>query len=308
MLKVKLSEFNYDYWIKSKKDHYGFKSEEKFMKYFFPRELNVKLSIKNNNCILYDIFQKDNSDMDDNKFNIMLCIENCRRWHWYNHYNRYGDFGNPKIHLYIYTHYNKCVFNENFICIPYIYLQITHLNNYYNIIKPSIEVPFENKKFCIFTSSDPVKLGDENKVPIRKFLKSIDDCDDIKSFKHLVGKKSCYHSEELLNLYNQYKFVFVSENSVLNGMITEKIFNGFFSRSIPIYFGAPDVINFFNKQTFINVENPNNLEKYRKTINLLNTNKELYNYIISINKINNSFDDENYINRMKEFIDKIFNN
>ena len=48
MLKVKLSEFNYDYWIKSKKDHYGFKSEEKFMKYFFPRELNVKLSIKNN--------------------------------------------------------------------------------------------------------------------------------------------------------------------------------------------------------------------------------------------------------------------
>ena len=57
MLKVKLSEFNYDYWIKNTKDHYGFKSEKKFMEYFFPKELRAILTVKNNNCFLYDIFQ-----------------------------------------------------------------------------------------------------------------------------------------------------------------------------------------------------------------------------------------------------------
>ena len=134
-------------------------------------------------------------------------------------------------------------------------------------------------------------------------LLSIDHCDLIKDFPHLKNE-SCYHSQELLNLFQQYKFVFICENSILEGYITEKIFNCYFSRTIPIYYGSNKITSYFNANTFININiNLNQLEETKyEILSALMLNEEKYNNYISQNIINTNYNDENYKERLNNFI------
>lgn len=54
---------------------------------------------------------------------------------------------------------------------------------------------------------------------------------------------------------SKYQFSLCFENCIYNGYITEKIFDCFFSKSIPIYLGAPDIDQYIPKNTFIDMRN-----------------------------------------------------
>ena len=128
-------------------------------------------------------------------------------------------------------------------------------------------------------------------------------------YKNEISNKSCYHSVELLNTFNKYKFVFVSENSLSSGYITEKIFNCLFARCIPIYYGCNDIENFIDKDCFINMNLNNNKDNYNDIINKINKIKDNefeYNNIINNNKIYKNYNDENYKYKLKEFVYKYF--
>jgi len=56
-------------------------------------------------------------------------------------------------------------------------------------------------------------------------------------------------------IFNQFAFNVAMENSVVPGYITEKIGNAFRSGSVPIYWGASEINEFFNPESFINVSN-----------------------------------------------------
>jgi alpha(1,3/1,4) fucosyltransferase len=61
---------------------------------------------------------------------------------------------------------------------------------------------------------------------------------------------------------NQYKFSFCFENTKnIKGYISEKIFDCFFAKTIPLYFGAPDITDFIPKNTFINFSDFNSLDE-----------------------------------------------
>lgn len=128
-------------------------------------------------------------------------------------------------------------------------------------------------------------------------------CDYINDFKNKIGNKSCYHDIELLNLFNEYKFVFVSENSVEDGYVTEKIFNVFFSRTIPLYYGSRKITYYFNSESFINLNDyyiSNDYFIKIKNVKNLIDYKKYFSYKI----INDSYDNENYIEKLNNFIDK----
>ncbi len=55
------------------------------------------------------------------------------------------------------------------------------------------------------------------------------------------------------DVYNLYNFVLCIENQSINGYITEKIFDSFFSGSIPIYLGAPDVSKYIPSDLYIDI-------------------------------------------------------
>lgn len=321
-MNIKLSNTIENYFIKSN-SYYSMQSQNKFIEYFFPNNLvlNIDNNIENNknntktyNSIIYDIQLDNNSSLDETKFNILICVENCNAHSHYKHYNKYNNFNNDKIRLYFYNHIYKCIITNTYMAIPVIYTQINYFINNYNIIKPSLITKFNDKKFCLFVSNN--KYNNINKNLIKKYLKNIDICENLDIYKKQIANKSCYHSEELLTIFNKYKFIFVAENSIDDGYITEKIFNCLFAKCIPIYLGSHKIDYFFNKDCFINgnilinyINNNNtiNLEIIKKNIIDLNKNEEKFNEIITINKFNANYDDENYKDKLKIFINKYIN-
>ena len=90
-----------------------------------------------------------------------------------------------------------------------------------------------------------------------------------------------------------------------DGYITEKIFNCFFGRCIPIYNGSNKIEYYFNKESFINMNDINNIQSSKDKIIELMTYENKYNEKINKEKINLTYDNENYKERFKNFIDKI---
>jgi hypothetical protein len=51
----------------------------------------------------------------------------------------------------------------------------------------------------------------------------------------------------------QYRFALCFENSVLKGWMTEKLFDCFFAGTVPVYWGAPDVLDWVPRECFIDM-------------------------------------------------------
>ena len=86
-MNISLDQKMTQYWFSM--NYYSIQSAEKFVKYFFPDELKVKIDDNNFNTRLHDI-QLDTDLKYDRKLHIMICVENCSVHTWYKHYNKYG--------------------------------------------------------------------------------------------------------------------------------------------------------------------------------------------------------------------------
>jgi len=75
--------------------------------------------------------------------------------------------------------------------------------------------------------------------------------------------------EDAVSVYQPYQFVIASENAIVPGYITEKIFNAFLAGAIPIYYGTNHIKKYFNKDSFINA-------------NDFSSRKELIQYILRV--------------------------
>ena len=321
----------YSQWLNNSSTYYSMRNEKKFYNYFF--SFIDKKNLYDKNFMIYDIYDEpsnifvkdennkqinnifgeminvndelqniNNSNQEmRNDINVMLCVENCYFWRHYSHFNKYGNFGNNLISIYLYNHINRFLRTDKYIVIPIIYLQIDYFKKFFYNIKPNIITPFNEKKFCLVCSIVKNNYNNNLEIALNK-LKLIGECDSIQNIP-VLRDKSCYHDITLLNILNKYKFIYIFENSITDGYITEKIFNCFFARTIPIYFGPNDKYTYFNKTSFINIETFNdNTLNYIKN---LNENENLYNNFLNQDIINKDFDNENYIRHANEFIQSI---
>lgn len=316
-MKISLSPKIKSYWITSN-SYYSMQSFEKFIKYFFDDiQLDIAIGDENSKAdgtdgMIYDI---QDCDIIDRKLNIMLSVENCKAYNFYNHYNKYGDYENKKIKVYLYNHIDKIEKKYNYIAIPIIYVQMNFFKKFYNTIIPTIITPKDNKKFCLIATC----LDKPHKHKIYNFLSSYGKCDLLQDYRHgqnSILNKSCYHDETMLNIFNQYKFVFVCENSTCDGFITEKIFNCFFARTIPIYYGSNKIKQYFNPNTFFHISNALPLRGAARSAvraepeGLDLENLESFNQVQQLdpealklnNIINSNYNDENYKIHLNSFI------
>ena len=304
---IYLTESCFNYWFNTN-TYSGIFDKNKFVNMFLPF-YNVNQICKYNehtinNIVIHDI--QHDGIMYSKNINVMLCVENCKFWKHYKHINKYGDFRNEKISIYIYNHINKLIITSSYIAIPVIYLQIDYYLKHRDSIQPNILTNFDKKKFCLIVSFDKkiehTKSINSNSL-INK-IKKIGQCDSIKDIKD-IKNCSCYHSLDLLNLFNRYKFIICFENSLCDGYITEKPFNAIFARTIPIYCGSPDINDYFNKDRFIDIrqDDTNIINK----IISLNQNEILYNNYINNSFINKDFDNENFIEKINNFIKQMKN-
>lgn len=88
-----------------------------------------------------------------------------------------------------------------------------------------------------------------------------------KVYKGMVDNK-----EEVLR---NYKFVLCLENAIFPGYITEKLFDCFFARSVPVYIGATDIDSYIPSDTFINIQDYKNLEDLESFLDSID--EETYN-------------------------------
>lgn len=102
--------------------------------------------------------------------------------------------------------------------------------------------------------------------------------------------------DEKLNFLNKSKFTIAFDSTRLKGFATEKIMHAFAGRTIPIYFGDPDIGKHFNKKAFIDVADYDfNLVKVLERVIEIDQNDELYLNILR----EPVFNDENYIRDKK---------
>jgi hypothetical protein len=86
---------------------------------------------------------------------------------------------------------------------------------------------------------------------------------------------------------SEYKFSIAFENSIVPGFITERIFDAFYSGTVPIYLGASDIIDYIPKDCFIDMRDFKNYEELRSFLKSLkdsdieNYRKNILNFLAS---------------------------
>ena len=224
-------------------------------------------------CIV-GIQHTNNSLLRANEYNIFLSVENFSvgRTH-YKHWNKFNRDKNPLISTYIYNDIAHPINN----IIPVVYSRIKYFNSIYSSFESiRLAIPFEQKKFCLFTSRNGLN---SNKQLIINQLSKIDKIDFLDQYDDVLKDKSCYNSPELIQIYSQYKFIICFENSKTDGYVTEKIFNVFLSGSIPIYDGAPNITDYIVPGSFIQYDN-----NIVKKVTMLANNQILYSAVVNKNK------------------------
>lgn len=285
-----------DYWL-SKTNYYAIQSLETFLNYFLPRNSQYQFSSQDDATIAIWDIQQDNADlMRDDQLNLMICVENCNHFKNYKHYNQFGNYGNSKINIYYYNHISYIQETKNDIAIPMIHVYIYYFKTFGHTIHPSKMVPFPMKKFCLVMNRSQIN---PHIIAFQGILSQLGTVDNISMFDDQLGTSSCYHSEPLLNLLQEYKFILCIENSYDDAYITEKIFNCLYAHTIPLYLGSSLIEKYICKYRIINLQqDPQNVLEL-----ITSMNEELYQKIISVSPISSDYNDENYLSRLSSFID-----
>lgn len=74
--------------------------------------------------------------------------------------------------------------------------------------------------------------------------------------------------------FAQYRFALCFENSVLKGYITEKLFDCFFAGTVPIYWGAPDILDWVPADSFIDMREFGDFAELRNFLHSLTPAQE----------------------------------
>ena len=223
--------------------------------------------------------------------------------------------------LYIGNICNKYILNkENYIYIPF----CLYSNHIYKNRK------YENKNRKYFLAYCNTIFTNEREDMFDLFVKkkgghlchSLGEC--CGSFKETKIKKidGDFMNEDLIDCYKDYKFVIAMENECKDGYVTEKIINAFYSGAIPIYWGSNNINDFFNPESFINV---NNFDSFEDCVDYVTnmtddeiqymSKQNIYQNNDLINLINNDYNSKNdnkilkkYYNIMHAFLnDEQFN-
>tara|TARA_B110000037_G_C17087280_1_gene492488 strand:- start:1026 stop:1961 length:936 start_codon:yes stop_codon:yes gene_type:complete len=301
-----LSEKIKNYYFNNE-TYYSMIDLNQFISYFLPKKHDYIISnFENADICVWNMELNNNVDLNNNKNNILISIENINYWakykknlDWpgYIHYSKYYEFDDEKINIYFYNHIHKLIKNEKYLAIPMLYIYIDYflLNNYK--IYPLIEIPFENKNFCLVINKSNLNKDIKH---ITSKISFLGDIDNISLYNDILSNKSCYHSQELINVFNKYKFILCIENSYDDNYITEKIFNCFYSKSIPLYKGSNIINTYINQESFINLKDDNFTDTIQKILN----NKDLYYNYINNNKINYNYNNENFHEEYISYIEK----
>ena len=160
----------------------------------------------------------------------------------------------------------------------------------YTLIKNTTNIP-KKTKFCCFMYSNCLEIfkGVINRKNFFEKMNKIsgnrvDNLGRCYNDNYIQNHIGYHHFDSNLSnveIYKPYKFVIAFENDEIEGNITEKLIVPIIARAIPIYLGAPDVASYFNKKSFICVNDFKNFEDCIKYVLKVDSDNNLYNQIMN---------------------------
>ena len=190
---------------------------------------------------------------------------------------------------------------ENYLRLPlYVYWKDL---NHRRLIFPAFNKVIEDhpkSKFCCFVVSNPKSI---KRIDFFKKLSQYQIVDSGGKVENNIG----YLVSNKLEFMSPYKFMIAFENSSYPGYVTEKIYECFFTNTIPIYWGSPTLSRDFNSDRIINRVDYNSDEELIEKIKYLDENQEAYLQFISQPVFNNN-EPNSYFSEesIESFFNKIF--
>ena len=256
--------------------------------YYLPSKYSYRVVNKDEKadiCIC-GVEHTDETILKNDEVNILISpvdIKNKK----YPFYEKFKQLYNSKINIFIQSHisnfnYEKSPFINNPTFIPEIFLKCKYFKDNEYKYEKYMNTNFEDKKFCLVITRNRNK---ENMSECIQNLLKIGEVDFINQakFDYLL-KYSCYESIEFLKILNKYKFVLTFESSICENYISEKIFNVFHAKSIPIYQGAPNITRYINKNSFLPYD-----KTMQHKLRMINASKSIYDKIVNTSKIEYNF-------------------
>jgi hypothetical protein len=159
-----------------------------------------------------------------------------------------------------------------------------------DLIKPphynAAQIFSTKTKFCAFLYSQNVDFRN-NLFDVISRYKPVDALGKARGIPHRVVDRQVYevgrrtYNDLAVQKYRPYKFVICCENSRHAGYVTEKMLSAMLAQCIPIYLGAPDVVEHFNSSSFINVGAYPNWEHAVARIRELDENPDKYQAMLA---------------------------
>jgi hypothetical protein len=95
--------------------------------------------------------------------------------------------------------------------------------------------------------------------------------------------------EDKLVVSSEYRFSFAFENNLYPGYVTEKLLEGYLSKTVPLYWGMDSHL-FFNPKAFINLNDFTTLEEFLRAVRVLNSDEDLYAFTYEQPLLNRKYD------------------
>jgi Glycosyltransferase family 10 (fucosyltransferase) C-term len=183
----------------------------------------------------------------------------------------YHDINKFHINLIPYEKETKTV-------IPYPYaaslIGLYDLNKFLN--KRTLNT--DKNGFCLFAVSNGGCEQRNNFFNKLSQYKKVDSCGNV---MNNMGQKcpSGWLSPEYYDFINNYKFMICFENKSVPNYLTEKLLNAYYSGTIPIYWGCPNVSDYVNMDSILYLKpehTDNDVDNLIKEIIYLDNDPEAY--------------------------------
>ncbi len=173
-----------------------------------------------------------------------------------------------------------------------------------DISKPEIftQADLDSKKeFCSFIYSN--YLGDVNRKRMFDTLSTYKKVNAAGSYLNNTGGKKV---DNKLEYETKHKFSIAFENSSRSGYTTEKLRGSITAKTIPIYWGNPDIHLEFNPERFINCHDYSSYEEVVEQIKKIDQDDDLYLTIVNKHAISSSCNFLEIQQDFEKFLQNIF--
>lgn len=139
------------------------------------------------------------------------------------------------------------------------------------------------KHFCnfIYSNSNAHPARDELFYQLCKY-RTVDSLGaHLNNKRNVVTKNETDWKKLSMELKQDYKFSVAAENACYKGYFSEKIITSYQATTIPIYWGCPNIAEYFNPDSFVNCHNYRNLDEVIDTVRQIDENDDLCCKMIS---------------------------